>query len=113
MTDRELLNPPGVHAPQAHYAQVARVGDTLYISGQLAIDRDGRTVGIGDVREQTRQCYRNLAAIVEYFGGTLANIVKTTIFLTHWSYRPIVSAVRDEFYPSGPYPTSTMVVVQS
>lgn len=113
MTRREFLDPPTVHAPQAHYSQVARAGSTLYISGQVALDRDGTLVGDGDIRAQARQVYQNLQAVMQHFGGSLRQIVKTTIYLTHWAYRPAVSEVRDEFFPSGPYPASTLVVVES
>ena len=44
----ELLNPPGVHPPQAHYSHVARAGNTLFIAGQLAINPAGAVVGVGD-----------------------------------------------------------------
>ncbi len=76
--ERELLNPSGVHPPQAHYSHVGRVGNTLYISGQLAMDRSGTLVGAGDARAQARQCYDNLAVILAHYGGELRHLVKTT-----------------------------------
>ena len=45
--ERDLRNPPDVHTPQAHYSHVARVGQTLYIAGQLALDPSGTVVGLG------------------------------------------------------------------
>lgn len=110
--DRELLNPPGVHPPQAHYSHVARSGKTLFISGQLAFDPSGAVVGIGDARAQARQCYANLAAILAHHGGTLRHLLKTTTYITHWAYRPLVAAARDEIFPAPPYPANTLVVVQ-
>ena len=110
--DRELLNPPGVHPPQAHYSHVARSGQTLYISGQLAFDPSGAVVGIGDARAQARQCYANLTEILAHYGGKVGHLVKTTIYITHWAYRPLVAAARDELFPSPPYPANTLVVVQ-
>ena len=110
--DRELGNPPGVHTPQAHYSHVARAGQTLYIAGQLAIDPAGVALGIGDARAQARQCYANLAVILAHHGGTLRDLVKTTTYITHWGYRPLVAAARDEVFPAPPYPVNTLVVVQ-
>jgi enamine deaminase RidA (YjgF/YER057c/UK114 family) len=110
--DRELLNPPGVHPPQAHYTHVARAGQTLYISGQLALDAAGGVVGAGDARAQARQCYANLARILAHYGGSLRHLLKTTTFITHWAYRPLVAAARDEVFPAPPYPANTLVVVQ-
>lgn len=110
--ERQLLNPPGVHPPQAHYSHVARAGQTLFISGQLAIDPSGASVGAGDARAQARQCYANLAAILAHHGGSLRHLLKTTTFITHWAYRPLVAAARDEVFPAPPYPANTLVVVQ-
>jgi len=92
---RELSNPPGVHPPQAHYSHVARAGQTLYISGQLAMDASGAVVGVGDARAQARQCYANLTAILAHYGGRLGHLVKTTTYITHWAYRPLVATARD------------------
>jgi enamine deaminase RidA (YjgF/YER057c/UK114 family) len=91
---------------------VARAGQTLYISGQLAFDPSGTVVGIGDARAQARQCYANLAAILAHYGGRLGHLVKTTTFITHWAYRPLVAAARDELFHAPPYPANTLVVVQ-
>ena len=110
--DRELQNPPGVHPPQAHYSHVARAGQTLYISGQLAMDSSGAVVGVGDARAQARQCYANLTAILAHYGGRLGHLVKTTTYITHWAFRPLVAAARDELFPAPPYPANTLVVVQ-
>ena len=109
---REWTNPPGVYAPQAHYSQVARIGNTLYISGQLGLDIDGELVGPGDARAQARRAWRNLEAILAFYDATPRQLVKTTTFITHWAYRPLVAEARDEFFPEPPYPPSTLVVVQ-
>ena len=110
---REWTNPAGVHAPQAHYSHVARVGKTLYISGQLGLNESGELAGgAGDAKAQARQAWRNLIAILASFGATPRHLAKTTTFITHWAYRPLVGEARDEFFASPPYPASTLVVVQ-
>ena len=108
----EWTNPPGVHSPQAHYAQVARIGNTLYISGQLGVDENGSLIGPGDARAQARQAWRNLVAILAHYGAAPRNVVKTTTFITHWAYRPLAGEARDEVFPGPSYPASTLVVVQ-
>ena len=110
----EWTNPPGVYTPQAHYSQVARADNTLYISGQLGLDESGELVGAGDAKAQARQAWHNLLAILAYYGATPGHLVKTTTYITHWAYRPLVSQARDEFFPhpNGPFPPSTLVVVQ-
>ncbi|MDQ6672554.1 MAG: RidA family protein [Chloroflexota bacterium] len=109
---REWINPPGVYVPQANYSQVARVGNTLYISGQLGLDEKGQLVGPGDARSQARQAWRNLVAILAHYAATPRHLVKTTTYITHWAYRPLVAAARDEVFAEPPYPPSTLVVVQ-
>ena len=112
----EWTNPPGVYAPQAHYSQVAKVGNMLYISGQLGLDEQGELIGPGDAQAQARQAWRNLVAILKHYGATPRHLVKTNTYITHWAYRPLVGAARDEFFSEsvseGPYPPSTLVVVQ-
>jgi 2-iminobutanoate/2-iminopropanoate deaminase len=108
----EWTNPPDVYLPQAHYSQVARAGNTLYISGQLGIDLAGELVGPGDATAQARRAWRNLLAILAHYGATKRNLVKTTTYITHWAYRPLVAQARDEVFREPPYPPSTLVVVQ-
>ncbi|MGE3271968.1 MAG: RidA family protein [Chloroflexota bacterium] len=107
----ERVNPPGVHTPQANYSHATRVGDTLYISGQLPLDPDGKLVGVGDAEAQAEQCYRNVKAIVEHFGGTMDDIVKIGQYITDLAYRPLVAVPRDR-YLGTPGPSSTLVVIK-
>jgi 2-iminobutanoate/2-iminopropanoate deaminase len=107
---REILSPPVVHTPQANYSHVVHVGNTLYISGQIPLDRDGNLVGRNDPEAQAEQCLRNIQAIVEHFGGTLAHVVKITTYITNWNFRPLVAGPRDRMF-APPYPASTLVVV--
>jgi 2-iminobutanoate/2-iminopropanoate deaminase len=107
----ERVNPPGVHTPQANYSHVTRVGNTLYISGQLGLDADGNLVGQGDAAAQAEQCYKNIQAIIQHFGGTMDDVVKITQYITDLAYRPLVARPRDT-YLGTPGPASTLVVVK-
>ena len=106
-------NPPAVPAPLAHYAHVARAGNLLYISGQLAVDAHGQAVGLGDARAQARQVWANLLGILQHYGLGPAAIVKSTTFITHPAYRGPVGEARDEVFTRPPYPANTLVVVQA
>jgi 2-iminobutanoate/2-iminopropanoate deaminase len=108
----EWSNPPEVYVPVPRYSQVARAGNTLYISGQLGLDVRGELVGPGDAREQARQAWRNLVGILRHYGATPRQLVKTNTYITHWAYRGPVGEARDEIFPEPPYPPSTLVVVQ-
>lgn len=84
-------------------------GRTLHISGQVCTTGTG-WVGPADVKVQARQTIRNLQQILEHAGGSLADIVKMTVYLTSMSYAKDVSEVRAEFFKP-PYPASTLVQV--
>jgi 2-iminobutanoate/2-iminopropanoate deaminase len=108
----ERLNPPGVHAPQASYSHVGRAGNTLYIAGQTALDRDGNIVGRGDAEAQAKQCFENIIAILEHFGGGPDNVMKMTTYITNWAFRPLVAAAREQVFRA-PFPTNTLLVVSA
>ncbi|HZO49734.1 MAG TPA: Rid family detoxifying hydrolase [Gaiellaceae bacterium] len=64
----------------APYNQAIRAGELVFVAGQLGL-KPGDTAVEGDIAEQTEQALRNLAAILEAAGSSLANLVKTTVFL--------------------------------
>jgi len=70
------------HAPAAigPYSQAIQVGALLFTSGQIPLRADG-TLLEGDIAAQTQQVFANLRAVIEAAGGTLAQVVKTTVFL--------------------------------
>jgi 2-iminobutanoate/2-iminopropanoate deaminase len=71
------------HAPKAigPYAQAVVVDGWVYCSGQIALDPATGQVVVGDVAAQTERALRNLAAVLEAAGASLATVVKTTVFL--------------------------------
>lgn len=107
----ELLKLKSVH-PAEGYSHVAKAGKTLYISGQVAKDRDGKLIGRGDFETQARQVFTNLKNIIEEAGGSLQHIVKMTTYLTHFHYRDAFRSVRQEFFTE-PFPPHTFLVVES
>jgi len=107
----EILTLKSVH-PTIGYSHASKVGDTLYIAGQIAQDVDGKLVGRGDFEVQVRQVYENLKNIVQEAGGTLQNIVKMTTFLTHFSYIDTYRSVRNQFFPE-PCPPNTLLIIES
>jgi 2-iminobutanoate/2-iminopropanoate deaminase len=92
----------------ASYAHGVRVGDLLYISGQVSTDAQGRLVGAGDMAVQTRQTLANLRLVLELAGMGMDDVVKTTVMLTDWRYYAAYNAVyREHFAP--PYPARSTV----
>ena len=68
-------------SPRGFYSQAVRVGELLFIAGQLPIGRDGRIVS-GGICEETRQALSNLKAILESAGGKLSDLAQCTIYIT-------------------------------
>ncbi len=104
------LDPDGVPAPISHYANGVRAGDTIYVSGQVALDAAGRLVGPGDVVAQTRQCLDNVKLVLAAAGATLADVVKVTVYLADADDRPRVNEVRKAYFGAN-RPASTLVEV--
>src|SRR4029450_13224600 len=77
----EFLNPPELMKPVGFsHAAVTRGGRRIFLSGQVAKDRDGRVVGKGDIVAQFRQVCENLKTLVTAAGGELTDVVKLTIY---------------------------------
>ncbi len=100
--------------PVSNYQVATRCesGRLVYISGQVAWDADGQTVGVGDIEVQARQVFRNLRDVLEDAGGGLADLLKITTYVTDIANYPAVIEVRREFFPDE-LPASTLIVVDS
>lgn len=81
----------------APYSQAIREGDMLFVSGQVPLDPDGTLVA-GGIAEQTRQSLANITAIVAAAGGSLANVVKTTVYMTDLGEFGAMNAVYAEAF---------------
>ena len=93
-------------------SQGFRVGDLVIVSGQAALDEQGRIVGPGDFDAQAEQTFRNLSRVLEAGGSSLERIVKVTIFLTDMANFPKIVELRKRWF-SPPYPAETIVEVSS
>jgi 2-iminobutanoate/2-iminopropanoate deaminase len=107
---RTAIQPAGMPDPRPRYTHAWRVGNTIYVAGQLATDASGNLVGPNDIRAQARCAFQNLARVLEAAGASLRDVVKTTVFITDMRHREGYHEVRQEFYPSDP-PASTLVQV--
>lgn len=113
--DFEIISPSSVHPTSDRgYSHAARMGNLLFVSGQVARDQAGQTVGKGDIKRQTEQVFDNLRAVLEASGSGLEWVGKITVFTTDLTYRPAIGEVRDRvFRPVGHFPASTFVVISS
>lgn len=114
MAKIEKFGAPGVYDPPG-YSQAIKVTGAqtiLFLAGQVPYDKDGGVNHVGDFKGQARQVFGAVKALVEAGGGTLANVVKITTYVTDVRYRPDFRVVRDEFFGARG-PASTMVEVSS
>src|SRR6476619_6567751 len=88
--------------PLAPYSPGIRAGDMVYVSGVLALDPEGRTVGVGDAARQTRQVLENIKSVLEAAGGTLNNVVFNAIFLKDIADYAAMNGVYREYFPAEP-----------
>jgi aminoacrylate peracid reductase len=93
------LVPRGSAPPLAPYSPGAAAGDTIYVSGTLAIDSEGRLVGKDDAGAQTRHVLRSIEAVLETGGGHLSDIAYNMIFIKRAQDYAVVNDVYKEFFP--------------
>jgi reactive intermediate/imine deaminase len=92
------------------YSQAMRIGETVYLSGQIPLDPHTMTLIQGGVDAQIRRVFDNLAAVAEAAGAQLDNIVKLTIYLTDLGAYPAVNEIMAEYF-SEPYPARAAIGV--
>ena len=93
------------NAPEAigAYSQAIKVGQTVFISGQIPLEPGTMNIVDEDIRAQTHRVFNNLAAVAREGGGNLDDVVKLTVFLTDLSHFSVVNEVMAEHF-NPPYP---------
>jgi reactive intermediate/imine deaminase len=92
------------------YSQAIACGKIIYLSGQIPLDPRTMTLVAGGIEEQIHQMFRNLAAVAEAAGGTLAHAVKVTIYMTDLGQFAKVNEIMAQYF-SQPYPARATVGV--
>ena len=97
-----------IHSAQAPraigtYSQAVAVGDTVYLSGQIALDPATMEMITGDMKAQIRRVFDNLKAVAEAAGGSLSDVVKLNVYLTDLANFPLVNEVMATYF-NEPYP---------
>ena len=92
------------------YSQAVRAGNTVYLSGQIPLDPKTMELVKGDIRAQIRQVFDNLAAVAEAAGGSLANAVRISVYLTDLANFPVVNEIMKE-YCKEPFPARAAIGV--
>ena len=107
---KEPIHTPRAPAAIGPYSQAIRAGNTIYLSGQIPLDPATMEIVKGDIRAQIRRVFDNLAAVADASGGSLANAVRLTVYLTDLSHFPIVNEIMAE-YCKAPYPARAAIGV--
>ena len=110
MPKKEVIATRKAPAAVGPYSQAIRVQDLVFTAGQIALDPSTGKLVPGDVKAQTRQVLRNLSAVLEAAGSSIAQVVKTTVFLADMRSYGDVNAVYGEFFTDNPPARSAVQV---
>lgn len=107
---KQIISTANAPAAIGIYSQAVRVGNTIWVSGQIPLDPVTKEMITGDVEAQVRRVFENLKAIVVAAGASLDDVVKATVFLTDLSHFGLVNKVMAEYFRE-PYPARAAVGV--
>ena len=98
----KVIIPEGSAPPLAPYSPGARHGNVVYVGGTLPMDARGATVGVGDVRAQTRCVLESIKAVLAAAGGGLGDITFNQIFIKDLADYAAMNEVYREYFPANP-----------
>ena len=107
---RREIRVPGMSEPISHFTHVVRAGNIVFVSGCVASDEHGRTVGGDDATAQARKALENIKACLTAAGATFADVCKVTVFLKNIADREKVNVARKEYFGAH-RPASTLVEI--
>jgi len=108
---KQIINSADAPAPIGPYSQAVKHGNTLYISGQIALDaKTGNLVGAGDIKAETHQVMKNLKAILAAAGLDFTHVVKSSIFVKDLGNFGAINEVYGEYFKSNPPARETVEV---
>ena len=107
---REEIRVPGMPEPISHFIHVVRSGRLVFVSGCVASDAQGHTVGGSDIVAQTRQVHENIKRCLASAGATFADVCKVTVYLKSIAHREAVNTVRKEYFGTS-RPASTLIEI--
>ena len=107
-----VVSTPNAPAAIGPYSQAIRTGQTVYLSGQIPLDPGTAELVSGGISEQATQAFTNLAAVAEAAGGSLADCVKLTLYLTDLGQFGQVNEVMKKFIAE-PYPARATIGISS
>ena len=110
MSNRAVISTPAAPAAIGPYSQAVKVGNTVWLSGQIPLVPGTTELVSEDITEQAVQAFQNLSAVAEAAGGSLKNAVKVNISLTDLAHFAVVNEVMARFLEE-PFPARACVQV--
>lgn len=109
---KQIIQTDRAPAAIGTYSQAVRVGDTVYLSGQIPLDPVSMQLVNGSIDDEIHQVFKNLSAVAEAAGGGLGDLVKLNVFLTDLTHFAKVSEIMAQYVPQ-PYPARAAIGVAS
>lgn len=109
---RDIIHTERAPAAIGTYSQAIRVGDTVYLSGQIPLEPKTMTLQNATIEDEIHQVFRNLAAVAEAAGGSLRDLVKLNVFLTDLAHFAKVNEIMAQYF-AAPYPARAAIGVAS
>ena len=109
---KQIILTPNAPAPIGPYSQAVKVGDTLYVSGQIAINPATGEMNMADIPTETKQVMENVKAVLAAADATFDNVVMTTIFLSDMASFATVNAVYGSYFTAD-FPARATVAVKT
>ncbi len=100
---------PDLPANNNTYSQAVRLGDLVFVSGQLGVDPSTRELVAGGIPEQTRQAIENVSTVLQSAGTALDKVAKVNIFITDFSLLPAMNEVYAKYFPHRPAKTTVEI----
>ncbi len=110
MTTRQAIHTDQAPKAIGPYSQAVRVGNTVYMAGQIPLDPVTMQMVEGDFEKEATRVFENIKAVIAASGGTFANVVKVTIFLTDFANFAKVNELMAKYF-SEPFPARSTVAV--
>lgn len=109
---KSIVSSAGAPAAIGPYSQAVKVGNTIYLSGQIALDPVSGQLVEGGFEAQVHRAFQNMKAVADAAGGSLADVVKLTLFLTDLAHFPKANEIMQSYFAQ-PYPARSTVGVAS
>lgn len=107
---KQIISTAGAPRAIGTYSQAVRVGDTIYLSGQIPLAPETMQLVAGDIRAHITRVFDNLQAVAQAAGGGLQDVVKLNVYLTDLAHFPVVNEIMAQYFKE-PYPARAAVGV--